>query len=152
MSTTLTKTEPRRVRSWAPFQVLREEIEDLWSRATGEAPEGWLMPRMSPAFDLSETPKTVEIRMDLPGIKPEELDIQLANNVLTISGERKEEKVEKSETMHRVERRTGSFSRSISLPAAVLDDKVDARCRDGVLTITLQKTGSAQSRKITVKS
>jgi HSP20 family protein len=150
MSTTLTKAEPRAVRSWAPFQAVRDEIEDLWSRVTGDT-EGWLMPRMSPALDLTETPTTVEVRVDLPGIKAEELDIQLANNILTIRGERKEEKVEKSETMHRIERRTGSFSRSITLPASVLEDKVDARCKDGVLTISLQKTDNAKSKKITVK-
>lgn len=152
MSTTLTKPEPRKVRAWAPFQSVRDELEDLFSRFTSESPEGWFAPRITPALDLSETPTTVEVRMDLPGVKPEELVIQLANNVLTVSGERKEEKEEKSETMHRVERRIGSFSRSITLPAAVRDENVDARCKDGVLTISLQKTENAKGKTIKVKT
>ena len=90
--------------------------------------------------------------MDVPGLKPEEIEIQLNNGILTVSGERREEKEEKGKTFHRIERRHGSFSRSVTLPAAVAEDKVDAQCHDGVLTITLQKTEEAKSRKIKVKS
>jgi HSP20 family protein len=89
--------------------------------------------------------------MDLPGIKPEEIDIQLSNNVLTISGQREESKQEKGETFHRVERRSGSFSRSVTLPCAVAEDRVDARYTDGVLSVTLPKTDEAKSRKIKIK-
>jgi HSP20 family protein len=152
MSATLTKSEPRKVRAWTPFQSVRDEIEDLFSRFTSESPEGWFGPRITPAMDLSETPTTVEIRMDLPGMKPEELQIQLANNVLTVSGERREEKEEKNETVHRVERRIGSFSRSIALPASVRDENIDARCKDGVLTISMQKTENAKGKTIKVKA
>jgi HSP20 family protein len=72
--------------------------------------------------------------------------------MLTISGERKDEKEEKGKTFHRVERHYGSFSRSVTLPSAVAEDKVDAQYHDGVLTVTLQKTEEAKSKKIKVKT
>ena len=107
---------------------------------------------MLPSLDVSETPSTVGVRMDVPGMNSEEIDIRLANGVLTISGERKEEMEEKGRTFHRVERSYGSFSRSITLPAAVAEDKVEAQYNDGVLTVTLQKTEEAKARKIEVKT
>jgi HSP20 family protein len=152
MSTTLTKQESRAARLWDPFRLAREEMETLWSQLIGEPTERLFKGRIVPSLDLSETPNTIEIRMDAPGMKPEEIDVQLANGVLTISGERKEEKEEKGKTFHRVERRYGSFSRSVTVPAAVTEDKVDAQYHDGVLTITLQKTEEAKSRKIKVKT
>jgi HSP20 family protein len=127
-------------------------LEGLWSRVAGDGEEGWLKGRLVPSLDLSETANAIDVRMDLPGIKPEEIDVQLNNGVLTVSGERKEEKEEKDKMYHRVERRRGSFSRSVTLPASVMEDKVEAQYRDGVLTISMQKTDEAKSRKIKVKS
>jgi HSP20 family protein len=127
-------------------------MENIWGHVAPDFTEGWFGGRLVPTVDLSENPTSVEVRMDLPGLKPEDIDIQLANNVLTISGERKAEKEEKGKTYHRVERRRGTFSRSLTLPTAVAEDKVDAEYREGVLTVTLQKTDEAKSRKIKVKS
>lgn len=152
MSTTLTKPESRTPRVWEPFRGIREEMENIWGHVAPDFTEGWFGGRLVPTVDLSENPTSVEVRMDLPGLKPEDIDIQLANNVLTISGERKAEKEEKGKTYHRVERRRGTFSRSLTLPTAVAEDKVDAEYREGVLTVTLQKTDEAKSRKIKVKS
>ncbi|HTQ38979.1 MAG TPA: Hsp20/alpha crystallin family protein [Pirellulales bacterium] len=153
MSSTLTKpSEPRVPRIWDPFRLAREEMESLWSQLVGEPMERRFKGRMMPSLDLSETPNTVEVRMDVPGMKPEDIDIQLANGVLTISGERKEEKEEKGKTFHRIERSYGSFSRSVTVPTAVSEDKVDAQYHNGVLTIALQKTDEAKARKIKVKT
>jgi HSP20 family protein len=127
-------------------------METLWSQLIGEPGDGLFRGRMVPSLDLTETPTAVEIRVDVPGLKAEDIDIQLSNGVLTVSGQRKEEKEEKGKTFHRVERRHGAFSRSVTLPAAVAEDKVDAQYRDGVLTISLQKTEEAKSKKIKVKS
>jgi HSP20 family protein len=152
MSSTLTKSQSRAARSWDPFRIAREEMESLWSQLTGE-PDGILFRgRIMPSLDMSETPSTVEVRIDVPGMKTEDIDIQLASGVLTISGERKEEKEEKTKTFHRSERHYGSFSRSVTLPSAVAEDKVDAQYRDGVLTVSMQKTEEAKSRKIKVKA
>jgi HSP20 family protein len=152
MSTTLTTPESRAARVWDPFRIAREEMETLWSQLTGEPSERLTRGRILPTLDLSETDNAIQIRADVPGMKAEDIDIQLNNGVLTISGERKEEKEEKGKTFHRVERRHGSFSRSLTLPAAVAEDKVDAQYRDGVLTVSLQKSEEAKSKKIKVKS
>jgi HSP20 family protein len=152
MTTAVAKREPRAFRAWEPFQQVRDEVETLWNQLTGERTGGWLAQLNVPPLDLSETPTSVEVRFDLPGFKADEINVQLSNNVLTVSGERQEERKEQSETFHRIERRTGSFSRSVALPARVAEEKVDAQYRDGVLTISMAKTEEAKGRKIKVKA
>ena len=133
-----------------PRRGMLDEFEQMMSRLWGEGDEGWFS--AVPSIDLSESPTAVEAKIDLPGVKPEEIDIQLNGNVLTISGHREEEKQEKEKTFHRLERRSGDFSRSFTLPCPVEEDEVAAEHRDGVLTITLPKTEEAKTRKIQVKS
>jgi HSP20 family protein len=89
--------------------------------------------------------------MDLPGMTAKDIDIQISGSVLTVSGQREEEREEKGKTFHRVERRYGSFSRSVTLPSAVEESEVAAECRDGVLTIKLPKTEESKAHKIKVK-
>ena len=131
---------------------LREEMDELESRFWGTEVAGWAFGRLSPSIDISESEGALEARVDLPGVKPEKIDIQLSGNLLTISGERKEEEEKKGKTYHRVERRSGSFSRCVSLPCAVQEDEVVAEYSDGVLIITLPKTDEAKSCKIKVKT
>lgn len=150
-----TRQEPQGLQSFfrrGPLQSLREEMQDLFSQVTGDDVSFWPLGRVSPTLDVSETDQAVEVRMDLPGIKPEEIDVQINANMLTISGERREEKEEKSKAYHRVERRMGTFSRSISLPCPVKEDNVDAKYKDGILTVTLPKTEECKSRRIKVKA
>jgi HSP20 family protein len=129
-----------------------QDVEDLVGRLWDEGEDGWFVGRTVPSIDVSETDAAVEAKVDLPGMKPDEIDIRLNANVLTVSGERKEEKEEKGKTYHRLERRAGTFSRSITLPCPVAEDEVAAEFHDGVLTITLPKTEQANARKIKVKS
>jgi HSP20 family protein len=135
-----------------PFTALREEMNDLRSRLWGGDDEGWFGGALAPSVDLSETDTAVEVRMDLPGVKPDDIDIQVSGNVLSVTGQRQEEKEEKGRTFHRVERHSGSFSRSITLPAAVNESEVAAEYRDGVLAITLPKSDPSKRQKIKVKS
>ncbi len=151
MSTTLTSQTARAPRYLSPFRAAQEEMEKLWSQLTGDSPESGRMIRFNPTVDLTETPTTLELRMDAPGMKPENFDVQLSNGILTLSGERKQESETSDKTYHRIERHYGSFSRSLALPTAVMEDKVDAKYRDGVLTVTLHKTEESKSRKIQVK-
>jgi HSP20 family protein len=90
--------------------------------------------------------------MDIPGMETKDIDIQVNGNLLTISGERKEEREEKGTTFHRVERRVGSFSRTVTLPCPVKEDAVDAQYKNGTLTVKLPKTEETKSKKITVKT
>lgn len=152
MTTTIAKREPRALRTGEPWQTMRDEFEGLWNQLVGDQGNGWLVPPAAPPLDLLETAAAIEVRMDLPGFKADEINVQISNNVLTVSGKRQEERKEEGETFHRVERRTGSFSRSVALPARVAEDKVDAQYRDGVLTVALQKTDDAKTRKIKIKA
>ncbi len=154
MANTLATRRPSRLPSlWSrdPFTALREEMSDLRARLMGEEDEGWFSGAIVPALDLSETDTAVEVRVDLPGMTAKDIDIQINGNVLTVKGQREEEKEEKGQTFHRVERRYGSFSRSVTLPSAVEESEVAAECRDGVLTIKLPKTEASKAHKIKVK-
>jgi HSP20 family protein len=155
MSTAVTKREPRSAKTWfrrGPLGTLREEMEDLFSRAFGEETSLWPSERMIPSLDVAETDGAIEVRMDIPGMEAKDIDIQVNGNLLTISGERKEEKEEKGKTYHRIERRSGSFSRSVTLPCPVKEDAVDAQYKSGILTVKLPKTEEAKRKKIAVKS
>lgn len=155
MSTTMTKREARAVQPWfrrGPLHALQEEMQDLFGQVLGDSGESWLTGRFVPSIDLSETDKAVDVRMDVPGLKAEDIDIQINGNVLTVSGSKKEEKEEKGRTFHRIERRSGSFSRSVTLPCAVKEDKIGAQYKDGVLSVSMPKTEEAVARKIVVKS
>jgi HSP20 family protein len=134
-----------------PFTALREEMKDLRAQMFGDGDEGWLNVATAPALDMSETDKAIDVRMDLPGITAKDIDIQVNGNLLTVSGERKEEKEEKGKTFHRVERSCGSFSRTVTLPCAVNESEVAAEYKDGVLTVKLPKTEESKAHKIKVK-
>jgi HSP20 family protein len=135
-----------------PLSALEEEVNDLRARILGDGGEGWFSGAMAPALDLSETDTSIDVRMDLPGIAAKDIDVQVSGNVLTISGRREEEKEEKGRTFHRVERRYGDFSRSVTLPCAVVEDEVAAEYHDGVLTVKLPKTEESKAHKIKVKA
>ena len=109
---------------------------------------------VAPAMDLVEKADGFEITAELPGIDEKNVDIRLANNVLTIKGEKNEEKEEKEKDYYLSERRYGSFQRSFQLPEGVDANKIDASFAKGVLTVKMPKTAEAQKaeKKITVKA
>ena len=154
MATLATRRPSRLPSLWRrdPFTALREEMNELRARLVGDEDEGWFAGTMVPALDMSETDTVVEIRMDIPGITAKDIDVQVSDNMLTVSGQREEEKEEKGKTFHRVERRYGNFSRSVTLPCSVAENEVAAEYHDGVLTIKLPKTEESKARKIKVKS
>jgi HSP20 family protein len=106
---------------------------------------------MTPSIDLSETDDALQIRMDVPGLKAEEINIEVSGNTIRVSGEHKEQTEEKGKTFHRIERHTGAFSRSLTLPVAVKENLVTAETADGVLTVTLPKVEAAKTQKVAVK-
>lgn len=153
MTTTVTKQPANVVRKASvrdPLGLIRDE----WNRFMTNFEEngvGLFSGMTCPTLDLGETDKSVEIRMDLPGLNSDDIDIQLSDNTITISGERKEEKEEKGKTWQRVERQMGTFSRTVTLPCAVKNSEVNATYRDGVLHVSLPKSAEAQTKKITIK-
>lgn len=112
----------------------------------GSATGAWM-----PPIDLSETADKIIIKAEIPGIDPKEIDISIQGDTLTIKGEKKEEKEEKGKNYYRMERRYGSFSRSIDLPASVDTNKVSAEYKNGILEINLQKKEEVKPTQITVK-
>ena len=120
-------------------------LDDFWGPSVGGAPSDLML-------DVSETDEEIVVRADVPGIAPKDLDIQVAGDVLTITGKRLEESEGKGARYHHSERRFGSFQRSIGLPIPVEADKVDAVHENGVLTVTLRKAESLRPRKIEVRT
>jgi HSP20 family protein len=116
--------------------------------------ESTFMGDFAPRLDISETDKDITISAELPGLEPEDINLSLERNALTISGEKRAEKEENGERYYRVERSFGSFQRSIPLPDEVNEDKIDATFKRGVLKVKFPKTQAAQqkSKHITIKT
>jgi HSP20 family protein len=133
-----------------PFAGIQQEMDELWSRFRLESNGDWQATAIAPSVDLSESDEAIQVRMDVPGLKASEIHVEVTGNILRISGEHKEEKKEKGRTYHRLERRVGTFSRAITLPAEVMEQKVSAECADGVLTINLPKSDAARTQTVKV--
>ncbi len=136
---------------WSPWQEL-EGMQRSLSRLledAGVAPstEGTWMP----AVDIRETDDALIVSAELPGIEKEDVQLDIRDGVLTISGERKYEKDVKEENVHRIERAYGRFSRSFTLPRNVDVEKVEARMDKGVLEVRLPKKESAKPKSIEIK-
>ena len=132
---------------------MEEEMEDLVERFWGGG-GGRLATRPSflPTVDLVETETHFEVAVDLPGLKPEEVDVELKGGDLWITGKREEEKEEKDKTYHRVERHYGEFRRVLPLPSTIQEEKIDAKFEDGVLKIVVPKSEEAKPKHIEVKA
>ncbi|MCA8960686.1 MAG: Hsp20/alpha crystallin family protein [Planctomycetes bacterium] len=148
---TVTKKERPFAPTWrAPFESFRRDLSNFWEGLRGDNEWEWF-DTMTPSLDMSETDNEIEVKLDLPGMKSDDISIQLNHNLLIVSGERKEEKEEKNKSYHRVERRSGFFSRTVTLPCEVKEEAVEAKYKDGVLTIALPKGETAKSKKIKIK-
>lgn len=155
MAGLLQRTPFRSLAPWAemdPFGRLNADVDQLLSRFNGDREGDWPSMLLSPPLDLTETEDRLQLRMDLPGVDPKEIDIQVKGNHVTITGERKEEQEEKGETFHRIERRSGRFSRSIMLPCSVNEAQTSADYHDGVLTISIPKSEAAKAQRVAVKA
>jgi HSP20 family protein len=105
-----------------------------------------------PSLDVSETKEAVVVKAEVPGTDPKDIHVTLQENFLTINGEKKQEKEEKDERHHRIERSYGAFTRSLRLPVAVDASKVDAKFKNGLLTVTLTKAPGAKGTAVPVKA
>lgn len=135
-----------------PWEPMRE-LDDLFRRYTpmaGRSLFGGTARDWSPAANISETDHEYIIKAELPEVKREDIKVTLENGVITLSGERKQEKETKDENEIRVESLYGTFSRSFSLPDNIDPDKVQAEAKDGVLRIRIPKSGAAKSRAIAI--
>jgi HSP20 family protein len=138
-----------RYEPWSLFDQLRREMERGLTTQTGEessaATSDWV-----PAVDIKETEDSFVIIADIPGVKPEDIEVQMDNGVLTIKGEKQTENKEEHDDFKRVERSYGSFYRRFSLPDTADSESVSAKSDHGVLEITVAKQEKTQPRKIAV--
>jgi HSP20 family protein len=110
----------------------------------------WTDSVWNPTVDVSEDKESVIIKAEMPGMKKEDVKISVQDNVLTLKGEKKQEKEEKDKNYHRIERSYGSFCRSFQLPTSVKTDKIKANYKDGVLSVTLPKTEEVKPKEIPI--
>jgi HSP20 family protein len=133
---------------WDPFAEIGRLHSSLFGSAWRETE-----PVFRPSVDIVEEEKAYLVKADLAGVKPEDIKIELKNNVLTVSGERKLEKKEEGENGYRrIEREYGSFTRSFTLPETTEAEHIDASYKDGVLTVTIPKRAEAEPRQIKVET
>ncbi|MBL8681707.1 MAG: Hsp20/alpha crystallin family protein [Myxococcales bacterium] len=130
---------------WDPFAEINR-LQDQFRRASDQTERA----SFAPAVNIFEDKEGIHLTAEVPGMKPEDVHVDVENRVLTISGERKLEKAEQKDGYHRIERSYGKFTRSFTLPDTVDGEKIAASIKDGVLTVLLPKRAVAQSKKINV--
>ena len=133
---------------------LRRELNRLWENFYREAPAGEKSAAFRerfPEFDLSETDNEFILKAEVPGIKSDEIEISLVNNMLRIKGEKRQRLEGKDEVYHFTGRTYGPFCRSIPIPSQVDPDKVNASYKDGILKVVLPKSEGAKGKRIDVK-
>lgn len=155
---------PRKSRSKEPaltrapsMEAFHGEFERLFQRffrddPFGDWPGGEPAGLLNPALDVVENDQGVTVRVELPGLKPADIDLQVAGDVLVISGEKRQQSEESQESWYRSERRFGQFRRAVRLPAPVEGDEVRAEFADGVLTVHLPRSAASRPRRIEVRS
>lgn len=124
---------------WSPFGLI-------------EGGRGRSMAAFVPRVDISETKTEVKVRADIPGIDPDKVNIEVTEDSLALSGSVEKSSEEKGENFYRMERQAGQFSREFILPSKIDPDSVEAKAKNGTITITLQKQPSEQKRKVQIKS
>jgi HSP20 family protein len=131
---------------------LHRDMDDLFGSFFSEWPlMSTTQKTVWPALDVAEGENELTVKAEIPGCNAEDIDISVHGNTLTISGEKKYEDEKKEKGYYHVERSYGSFRREINLPTEIENEKIEAACKNGVLTITLPKAAKAKAMKIKVK-
>jgi len=146
---------------WDPFQDLRSAQDEMAQMSpmlahalglhTQQGNERAMTTAWAPALDISERKDAYLVTVELPGLKPEDLDITMEDGLLTIQGERQFAHDSSEQQFHRVERRYGAFRRSITLPAHLMAEEIEASFEDGVLQILVPKAEEAKAKRIQVR-
>lgn len=135
-----------------PFRAFEEMFEDLWRGWPSRFQSDTTRPMLRPAMDVVENEHDYTVRIDLPGIDPDNVKVEIEDQMLTVSGETGDTIEREGDRYHYRERRYGTFQRSVRLPNTVDTDKIDASFENGVLNIVLPKLPQAQPKQIAVKS
>jgi HSP20 family protein len=152
----LTRWEPlTRWSPWKELEQMEKRLSTIFGRpqgsGNGESKEAISVTQWSPLVDITEDDKEYVVKAEIPEMKKEDIKINVHDDVLTVSGERKYEKEEKGKKFHRVERAYGSFMRSFTLPENADGSKISAEYKDGMLKVHLPKSEQAKKKTIEVK-
>jgi len=142
---------PTEIGPWRPLREsvsLRDAMDRLFEDSVITPKNIGAMPKI----DIKETKTAIVVSAELPGIEEDKVDVEIMDNVMTISGEKAEEKAQEGEGYHYKESHTGSFTRSFTLPADVKAEKAEAEMKNGVLIITVPKIEPKQAKKISIKA
>jgi HSP20 family protein len=145
----VTRFEP-----WSLINLLHQDLDQIAGRRYGGAGNdnnGSSVADWVPAVDIIEEKERFVLRADVPGVKPEDIDVNMENGVLSVSGERHHESAEEAQGMRRVERVSGKFYRRFNLPDTADAQEVSARSADGILEVVIPKQPQVQARRIAVK-
>src|SRR3954470_6914363 len=142
-----------RITRWTPyndFDSLQSTLNRVFQDFNRGSDELTTSGSFVPAVDIYEDQNGITLKMEVPGVSEQDINISLENNTLTVSGERKFEKNEKEENFHRIERRYGAFTRSFTLPNTVDAEEVNAGYENGILSIQLAKKAEAKPKQIKI--
>jgi HSP20 family protein len=140
-----------------PLQSLRNEVERIFDDFFDGSSSPLLERRtfgpslFTPALDMKETDANLVVEVELPGLEAKEVDVQVEDGTLVLRGERKQEKEEKTKQWHRSERYWGKFERRVALPEYADVEKIDATCKNGVLTVVVPKKAGVKPKAINVR-
>ncbi len=130
---------------------LHRDMDDLVSSFFGGRPAIWSEREVWPPLDISEDENNIMVKAEVPGCRAEDIDISVQGNILSISGEKRQEKQEQEKGYFYAERSYGTFRRDLTLPSEVESSKIDASYKDGILSIKMPKSEKAKPTKIKVK-
>ena len=146
----ITRFEP-----WSLINQLHREIDQMAGQRfglSGTDDDASSVADWVPAVDIIEEKDRFVLRADVPGVKPEDIDVNMENGMLTVSGSRQDESTAETEGMRRVERVSGRFYRRFTLPDTANAEKISARSNNGILEVSIPKQPAVQARRITVES
>lgn len=144
-----------RFEPWNLIDLLHRDLDQIAGRrfgASGGDNDASSVADWVPAVDIIEEKDRFVLRADVPGVKPEDIDVNMENGMLTVSGSRQDETTDETQGMRRVERVSGKFYRRFSLPETANADEISARSTNGILEVSIPKQPAVQARRITVES
>lgn len=146
----MTRFEP-----WSLFDVMQRDLDRMAGhrlRVVGHDDKDHSVADWAPAVDIIEEKDRFVLKADVPGVKPEDIDVNMENGVLSVSGQRHEESTEQADGIKRIERLSGRFYRRFTLPEAADADGISAKCANGILEVVIPKQPAVQARRITVEA
>ena len=143
----------RTLTPWTGLATVKKEMDRLFDRFwEGDFPELPVFGEWTPVLDLADTKDALVVKAEIPGMDPKDIQLSLQDQMLTIKGEKRQEKEEKDEHYYRSERSYGAFTRAVRLPVTVDGSKVTATFKNGLLTVTLPKAPAAKGSAIPIKA